>query len=165
VPIRLWRRAARAGLSWEVRGCDKSPFAVAHARALAERTGAAVSFFVHDALRQPLPADFDALSCSLFLHHLDEEEACALLRRLAEAAGHLVLVNDLVRSLAGLALAHLGTRLLCTSAVVHTDGPRSVAGAFTLDEVRALAEKAGLAGARVERRWPCRLLLSWRRPP
>jgi SAM-dependent methyltransferase len=164
VPIRLWRRARRAGLSWEVEGCDLSPVAVEHARAGAARAGAEVRFFVHDALHGPALTGYDAVLSSLFLHHLDEEQAVAFLRRMAGAAGRLVLVNDLARSWTGLALAHLGTRLLTTSSVVHTDGPRSVAGAFTPAEALTLAERAGLTGATVSRHWPCRYLLEWRRP-
>jgi hypothetical protein len=53
--------------------------------------------------------------------------------------------------------------LLTTSLVIHTDGPRSVEAAFTLAEVNMLARQAGLEGAVVERRWPCRLLLKWQR--
>ena len=75
----------------------------------------------------------------------------------------LVLINDLDRSLGGLLLARAATRLLSASSVVHTDGPRSVEGAFTRDEARGLAERAGLAGVTLQRRWPCRWLLSWRR--
>lgn len=164
VPIRLWRRARRAGLPLEVDGCDVSPAAVAHARGRAARAGAAVGFFPWDALAGPLPAGYDALVTSLFLHHLDEGQAADLLGRLAEAAGRLVLVNDLARSPAGLLLAYLGTRVLSRSEVVRTDGVRSVEAAFTPAEVCALAMRAGLAGARVEGRWPCRFLLTWRRP-
>jgi hypothetical protein len=83
---------------------------------------------------------------------------------MAETAGRLVLVNDLNRSLTGLVLAHVATRLLTLSSVVHADGPRSVRAAFTPNEVRALAERAGLSGAVVARRWPCRWLLTWRWP-
>ena len=101
------------------------------------------------------------LTCSLFLHHLDEAEAVDLLRRMAAAARQLVLINDLRRSTAGLLLAYLGTRLLSTSPVVHTDGPLSVAAAFTLAEVRKLAAQAGLKGATVAGRWPFRFLLKW----
>ena len=57
----------------------------------------------------------------------------------------------------------LATRVLSGSRVVHVDGPRSVEGAFTALEAQKLAERAGLAGARVSRRWPCRYLLSWSR--
>ena len=66
--------------------------------------------------------------------------------------------------IAGWLLAHVGTRLLSRSWVVHTDGPRSVAGAFTVAELRELAAEAGLVGAEVAWRWPFRMLLTWRRP-
>ena len=144
-------------------GCDISPVAVEHARAAATAAGANVRFFVHDALNGPILSGYDAVTCSLFLHHLDDEEACGLLRIMGQTAGQLVLVNDLARSLTGLVLAHVGTRLLSFSDVVHTDGPLSVRAAFTPSEAQALAVRAGLSGAVVGRRWPCRWLLSWRR--
>jgi SAM-dependent methyltransferase len=164
VPIRLWRRARRAGLDWAVDGCDVSPVAVEHARRCAARVGAGVRFAVHDVLLNPLPAGYDAVVSSLFLHHLDADNAHTFLRRLAAAAGRLVLINDLARSWRGLVLAYLGTRLLSASPVVHVDGPRSVEAALTPAEALALAEQAGLHGATVARRWPCRYLLAWRRP-
>ena len=56
---------------------------------------------------------------------------------MADAAGRIVLVNDLVRSLPGfLLLAYPAPRLLTTSAVVHYDGPQSVRAAFTLGGTR-----------------------------
>jgi 2-polyprenyl-3-methyl-5-hydroxy-6-metoxy-1,4-benzoquinol methylase len=167
IPIRLWQRAARSGLDWRIAGCDVSPVAVEHARARALANDTPVHFFIHDALAAPLPGSYDAVVCSLFLHHLDEDQARALLRAMANLQGggpSLVLVNDLNRSLYGLLLAYLATRLLTTSKVVHTDGPRSVRAAFTPSEALALAEQAGLHGAVVKRRWPCRWLLSWSRP-
>jgi hypothetical protein len=60
-------------------------------------------------------------------------------------------------------LAHVAGRILTTSDVVHVDGPRSVEGAFTMEEARALAERAGLHGATVRWRWPFRYLLKWDR--
>lgn len=163
VPLRVWRWAQRAGVPLRIEGCDRSPLAVAHAQRRAEEAGAEVRFFTRDALAGPLPDSYDVLLCSLFLHHLGDEEAVRLLGRMARAARRLVLVNDLRRGVGGLLMAHLGTRLLTASAVVHTDGPRSVAAAFTCAEVGELARRAGLAGAVVRRRWPCRLLLSWER--
>src|SRR5262249_5940057 len=111
----------------------------------------------------PLPGGYDAVICSLFLHHLEETEAVILLRRMADAAGHLVLVNDLARYRWGYLLAYFGTRLLSRCRVVHIDGPRSVEGAFGVAEVRSLAERAGLRKATLARRWPGRFLLSWQR--
>jgi 2-polyprenyl-3-methyl-5-hydroxy-6-metoxy-1,4-benzoquinol methylase len=163
VPVRLWRRARRAGLAFDLEGCDISPVALEHARRRANEVGAAIPFFEHDALSDSTLSGYDAVVCSLFLHHHDEPQAVALLRRMAGAAGRLVLVNDLDRSWIGLMLARVAGHLLTTSDVVHVDGPRSVEAAFTRAEALALAEQAGLTGARVSWRWPFRWLLSWRR--
>jgi SAM-dependent methyltransferase len=148
----------------QIDGCDVSAVAVEYARARAERVGADVRFFVHDALTAAPLSTYDVVTSSLFLHHLERDQAKALLARMAVQARRLVLVNDLVRSPVGLLLAHLGTRLLSRSWVVHADGPRSVEGAFTMAEMRGLADEAGLRGADVAWRWPFRMLLTWRRP-
>jgi 2-polyprenyl-3-methyl-5-hydroxy-6-metoxy-1,4-benzoquinol methylase len=162
VPIRLWRRARRAGLKLDIHGGDISPTAVAVARQKAEAAGADVTFFRLD-IHDDIPAGFDVLTCSLFLHHLAEAEALALLSQLRRAAGRMVLINDLRRCRLGFLLAWLATRILTTSAVARVDGPRSVEAAFTLAEVRALADRAGMESAEISRRWPCRYLLAWRR--
>src|SRR5436190_1479543 len=125
VPVNLWQRAQRAGVALQFSGCDVSPVAIAHAEANARRSGADVQFFVHDALNGPLLEGYDVLTCSLFLHHLDDDQARTFLHRAAQQAS-TVLVNDLVRGWPGFLLAQVGTRLLSRSPVVHTDGPRSV---------------------------------------
>jgi SAM-dependent methyltransferase len=162
VPIRLWRRAKRAGVWLELSGCDRSASAIAYAQRRAEGR-ASVRFFEWDVQRSDLPAGYDAIMTSLFLHHLCDKEAVHLLKRMARAAQRLVLVNDLARSLKGLVLAYFGTRVLSRSPIVHLDGVRSVRAAFTIKEVCSLACRAGLADALVARRWPCRYLLTWRK--
>jgi 2-polyprenyl-3-methyl-5-hydroxy-6-metoxy-1,4-benzoquinol methylase len=149
------RALARPG--WHVAGCDISPTAVAHA---AKQGG---EFFVHDALASPLPPGYDAVVCTLFLHHLSEEHVVALLRRFRESGARFVAVSDLERCRAGLWSAYLITRLITRSPVVHYDGPVSVRAAFTLPEARSLAKRAGLDGARLCRSWPFRWLLTWER--
>lgn len=163
VPIRLWHRARQAGVPLQIDGCDRSACAVAHARQRASEYEADVRFFEWDALQGPLPDGYDAVVSSLFLHHLDEDQAIALLQSMASAARRLLLINDLERSFPGLLLAYLGTRVLSGSPVVHTDGPLSVAAAFTRREALALARRAGLDGATVKGRWPFRYLLTWSR--
>jgi 2-polyprenyl-3-methyl-5-hydroxy-6-metoxy-1,4-benzoquinol methylase len=165
VPVGLWRRAKRAGIPIEISGCDVSPVAVAAADRRARSAGADMAFFVHDAVRDPLPGGFDVVTCSLFLHHLSDEDGVALLAAMGRAAGRLVMVSDLARGPLNLALVWLATRVLTRSPVVRVDGPLSVRAAFTPAEALCLAERAGLTGATVERRRPCRFLLSWRRGP
>jgi hypothetical protein len=123
-----------------------------------------VRFVEANVLEHGAPVEADVVFCSLFLHHLDEAEAAALLRRMAEAATRLVLVSDLQRSAIGFLYAWVGCRLLSRSRIFHVDGQRSVESAFTADEAAALAKRAGLAGARITRAWPQRWLLEWRPP-
>src|SRR5262249_16052544 len=99
VPLRLWRRGRRAGLAPRPggrEGCGLRPSGVDPAVAGAERAGADVRFFIHDALNGPPLEGYDAVLSSLFLHHLDETQALTFLRRMASTA-RLVLVNDLRR--------------------------------------------------------------------
>lgn len=168
VAINLWRRATAAGVPIDVTGCDISPTAIEHATDSAGRvTGAArgvtdaVRFEQRDVLTDPPSEPFDVVTCSLFLHHLTTDEATRLLSTMAGLAGRLLLVNDLVRSRSGKLLADVACRVLSRSPVVRVDGPRSVEGAFTVDEVHTLCRDAGLAGVRINRRWPARFLLDW----
>ena len=165
VAIAVKRRADRAGLAVEVIGCDVSETALDLARAAADRAGVTVEFERVDALAGPLPSG-DVVMCSLFLHHLTDDQAATVLGHMRDAAtgdgrNGTVVVNDLRRSRVGYAAALMGTRLLSRSPVVHVDGPRSVQAALTVEEVRALAERAGLPGAVVERVRPWRLRLTW----
>jgi SAM-dependent methyltransferase len=164
VALAIAARAERHRRSIEVDGCDISPRAVEFATQRARETGRAARFFVCDVLAGPLPDGYDIVTCSLFLHHLAEDDAVTLLERMAGSAARLVLVDDLVRGRAGYLLAWLGCRVLSRSSVVRADGPASVAAACAIDEARALARRAGLDGATITRHWPERFLLSWRRP-
>jgi 2-polyprenyl-3-methyl-5-hydroxy-6-metoxy-1,4-benzoquinol methylase len=161
IPISLWRRAQRRGLAIEVAGCDVSPRAIEFARRRAEQSEAKVEFFERDVLAELLPEDYDAIICSLFLHHLADDVAVEMLRRMAAASRHLVEANDLRRTTAGLLLAYAASKTLTRSDVVRVDAPLSVRAAFTIAEAQSLAEKAGLAGATVKPRWPQRFLLCW----
>lgn len=161
VVVWLYHRAAATGRRIQIDGCDTSPFAVEYARRHAgAHRASACRFFRHDVLAEPLRDGYDVAMCSLFLHHFDSEDALALLARMNVAARRLVLVQDLRRTRLGYALAWAGCRLLSRSPVVHKDGPLSVAGAFTSEEARTLARRAGLSGIQIEHRWPQRFILS-----
>jgi SAM-dependent methyltransferase len=163
--IRLNDLARCRGVKLQVEGCDISPTAVEHAQTAARQAGLTDNqFFRLDALEDTLPDGYDVFMCSLFLHHLEESRALELLRRMAAKAARAVLVDDLVRSRFGYLLAWAGGRLLTRSPIIHTDGPLSVRAAFSLKEIRDLAERAGMSGAVIRRHWPQRFLLSWRKP-
>jgi 2-polyprenyl-3-methyl-5-hydroxy-6-metoxy-1,4-benzoquinol methylase len=165
VVIGLAQLARRYGIALEVDGCDINVTALAHAELSAEKAGVrGVRFFELDAIRGTLPTDYDVLTCTLFLHHFPEADARDLMRRMAAAARRAVLIDDLVRSRLGYTLAWLGGRIITGSTLVHVDGPLSVRAAFRLDEVRQLADQAGMKDASIRRHWPERYLLAWRKP-
>lgn len=161
VLIDVGAKARRAGVDVVLQGCDSSEVALERARVRAAGAGD-VCFAAAD-VRRGLPGSHDLVCCSLFLHHLQRADAAALLRAMAGATHHVLLVQDLVRSRAGYVLAWGALRVLTTSDVARQDGPVSVRAAFTLEEARTLAHEAGLDGARVRAAWPERLVLRWSR--
>ena len=164
VPLGLWRRARRHGVELDILGLDISAQAIAVARERADHAGAHIGFETLNVLTEALPQGFDVITASLFLHHLHDSQAEQLLAKMAAATGKMVLINDLVRSRLNLALVALAARLLTTSRVVWTDASLSVRAAFTVDELRNLAISAGLNYTRINRRFPCRMILQWTKP-
>lgn len=162
-PIAAATWAGRAGLKVEAAGCDISDTALTVAKESAAKAGVGVEFFRHDVLKEALPAGFDVVTCSLFLHHFSEQEVVRILTAMRDAAARMVLVNDLARGRTNLVLVWLGCRLLTRSRVVRFDGPASIRSAFTRAEMLALAERAGLHGVTVAAAFPCEFLLTWRR--
>jgi SAM-dependent methyltransferase len=164
IPLKLWQRAEKTGVQVDILGIDISPIALEVAQDRTERARAVLRFAQVDVLHDDLPSDHDIVICSLFLHHLDEYDAIPLLGRMAAAARHLVLVNDLVRSRGGLIVVSAASRLFTRSPVVWTDASRSVRAAFTVNELYELACSAGMHDVRLTRHWFCRMLMEWSRP-
>jgi 2-polyprenyl-3-methyl-5-hydroxy-6-metoxy-1,4-benzoquinol methylase len=163
IPLSLWRKGQAAGLQLEVLGVDISERALEFASRECAGCGSNVRFEQRDILRDGLPEGFDVIVSSLFLHHLNDSQAGQLLKAAASATRHLVLINDLRRGRYGLTLAYFAGHILCSSPVVRVDAVRSVRAAFTIQEVRAMAEEACMKGATVQKRWPARYLLEWRK--
>ena len=163
VTVALAQRAARTQRPMTFTGVDLSETALEVARERSREAAVSVEFQQRDVSNADLPTGFDAVICSLFLHHLDEPDAVTLLRKMSQSAERLVLVNDLIRSTIGYGLAVCVTRLLTRSHIVHVDGPLSVAGAFSIDEARRMASEAGMGHVTIQKHWPWRFLLSWSR--
>lgn len=164
ITIELAQRAEQAGVPMVIEGCDVSPVALEFATRQAERRGANVRFFAFDVLNDSFAEPYDVIYSSLFLHHLTAPDAERLLAQMAQNARQAVFINDLRRNRWGLFLAHLASRVLTRSPVVRVDAPRSVEGAFTMEEVARLAHEAGMPEAHIRRTWPSRFFLSWYRP-
>ncbi len=162
LPIELARRAKNAGLSLEIHGCDVSPVALQCGMTNATSAGFTLHTHTINVLTDSLPGSFDIAHCGLFLHHLDPPQVQHVLRQMSGAA-KCVIVQDLCRTWMGLSLAYVVPRLLTRSNIVHIDAVRSVHGAYTIEEMRELAQSAGLNGATVTPARPERLILQWER--
>jgi 2-polyprenyl-3-methyl-5-hydroxy-6-metoxy-1,4-benzoquinol methylase len=156
VAFGLWKLARRAAVDIEILGLDVSATACSRAAIKCRPAGKSISFASMDVLSADLPGGFDVVISTLFLHHLTSPDATKLLSKMA-AAGRLLIVSDLNRSRIGYAAAYAACHLLTRSKTVHHDGPQSVANAFTIPEMKALCQSAGLDHAIVRRAWPWRL--------
>jgi SAM-dependent methyltransferase len=91
-----------------------------------------------DALALPFADNsFDAVGCSLFAHHLEPDELVNFTREALRVARHALLIHDLVRHPAHLALSYLGFPLY-RSRITRHDAPASVRRAYTEEEIRAI---------------------------
>jgi len=162
VPIALCSLAKRHGADISFSGCDRSDVALQFANRQSVRLGNRVDFFKLDVVSEEIPTHFDVVISSLFLHHLDPAEVILVLSKMSHA--NLALVSDLIRSVPGLFLTHVATRVLSNSNIVRVDGPRSVHAAYTRDEMKRMAVQAGMSGVEIRRCWPFRMLLCWTRP-
>ena len=164
VTVALARRLGRRLPAVHVTGLDISPRAVARAERHSRRKpgGTPVSFAVHDILAKECPP-CDVATVSLFLHHLDDDDAVRVLVSLARAARIGIVASDLLRNATGLTLAVVGTAVLSRSRVARVDGPLSVRAARTPAEYRMLLDRAGLREATIHRAWPQRAILAWTR--
>ena len=107
-------------------------------------------------------ASIDVITMSLTLHHMEPDAAAMSLGEMSTSARVSIIVNDLWRSRLSLALVWVATRVLGCHAISRHDGPLSVRRAYSPDEIRGLAEKAGIRPPRI-RRYPLlgRLLAVW----
>lgn len=163
VPIGLAQRAGPS-MTLDLAACDTSAAALRIAADRARAAGVPLMLEQRDVIARGLDrpdSSVDIVMCSLFLHHLPEDAVVALLAEMRRVARRRVLISDLRRCAGGLAAAYIASRLTTRSRVVHVDAVRSVQGSFTINELRTLADRAGMRGAVLRRCWPFRMLLRW----
>jgi ubiquinone/menaquinone biosynthesis C-methylase UbiE len=114
-----------------------------------------------DALRLPF-ADgaFDYTICSLFTHHLTDEQIAKVLPEMARVARRGVVVIDLERS----AWAWFFYQIFCIayriSPLVRQDGSLSIRKGFWPEELLSFGQKARLQDLKITQVQPFRLVLS-----
>ena len=114
-----------------------------------------------DALRLPFADDaFDYAMCSLFTHHFLDDAVVGVLGEMSRVARRRVYVVDLHRHAVAYLFYTTVARLFLHNRLIREDGALSILRGFRPEELRRLGERAGLRRARVERRFPYRLVLS-----
>lgn len=162
VPIGVALAAREAGLEIDLTLLDRSTTALNIASEAAERAGFKPRFVQREVSADLPVGEFDVITSSLFLHHLEKkEQVVSLLARMRARAARLIVVSDLRRGAPGLLAAWLGSRVLSRSEIVHHDAPASVRAAWTMEELSLCAYQAAIPEARVLKSWPFRMLLIW----
>jgi SAM-dependent methyltransferase len=164
--VHLARRGARFGCTVTLIGVDANPVTVGHARAyldeqLSRSLRSQVRVEIEDALAFPCDDNaVDIAHAALFLHHFHGDAARRLLRQMQRVSRHGIVVNDLHRhplAWIGIWLLSRGLRM---APMVQHDGPMSVRRGFRADELRALAQAAGLPAPSIRWHWAFRWTLS-----
>jgi SAM-dependent methyltransferase len=164
IPLAIAQWGQQQGHKLAITAIDSHPTAVEAAQAL---TAAYPEIEVRqkDALALPYaPDSFDYVVSSMFLHHLDDDDAVRLLQTMARLCRKGLIINDLERHpLAWLGIALLGI-LTKKGDVFRNDSRLSVLRGFQRNELERFCQEAGLHNAIIHSRFPYRWLLVWRKP-
>ena len=113
-----------------------------------------------DALNLPFDDNaFDYAICSLFTHHLSDEQIPFVLKEMSRVALRGIVVIDLERSVRAWFLYQLFCLVYRISPLVRQDGSLSIRKGFRAEEFRAIGEKVGLPDFSVTRSAPYRVVL------
>lgn len=116
-------------------------------------------------LQLPFPdGAFDYSIQSLTLHHFDDEGAVNILREMARVATRGVFVIDLHRSPVAYFFYTTIGKVFLHNRLLREDGALSILKGWKVDELLALASRAGLSHARIREHFPARLVLSGKSP-
>ncbi len=114
-----------------------------------------------NALNLPLADNsFEYVICSLFIHHLTEDQIVRSLREMTRVASRKVYVIDLHRHPFAYGLYKAFCVVFRISRLVREDGSLSILRGFKPDELTHLAQTSGFEHPTVERRFPFRIVLS-----
>jgi SAM-dependent methyltransferase len=147
----LVRDGRRRGVDVRVTCLDRSLAMLAIAQ---RRTGGddRLTFVCGDGERLPFgDASFDAVTCTLALHHFEPPAARELLREMRRVARVTPIVGDLARSPLAFAGTWLYARVTTRNRLTRHDAPLSVRRAYEPAEALTLAREAGWRSPRVRR--------------
>ena len=101
----------------------------------------------------------DIVHCSLFCHHLKDDELLELFQYMNQYAKVGFIINDLQRHWFAYYSIKFLTRLLNGSTLVKNDAPLSVLRGFRKEELNVLLEKVGVNDFSIKWKWAFRYLI------
>jgi ubiquinone/menaquinone biosynthesis C-methylase UbiE len=153
------RQLAQHGMSVKATVLDR---AASHMN----RNGSQIARVAADAQELPFASGaFDVVGCNLFLHHLEENEMLRFFREALRVARTAVIASDLRRNYFHWLAAYAG-RITYRSRLTRNDAPASVRRAYTIDEMKAIAQRTGAASFNLEAHFFQRFgLILWKAKP
>jgi 2-polyprenyl-3-methyl-5-hydroxy-6-metoxy-1,4-benzoquinol methylase len=109
-------------------------------------------------ISEELLKQIDVIHCSLFLHHLTDEEIISLFK-FGKKNQCIILANDLHRNRFAYYSIKFLTALFSKSWLVKNDAPLSVKRGFKKSELVSLLEKAGFKNYSVKWSWAFRYII------
>src|SRR6218665_414635 len=103
--------------------------------------------------------DVDIVHCSLFCHHLKDDELIELFRYMQQYAKTGFIINDLQRHCFAYYSIQFLTRLLNGSSLVKNDAPLSVWRGFKKQELQNLFAQANVKSVKINWKWAFRYLV------
>jgi hypothetical protein len=136
-------------------------------RAVTHMNGGRESFrrVAGDALALPFEAEsFDVVSSNLFLHHLDPDQIGVFFDEALRVARLAVIASDLRRNWFHWMAAHVG-KVKYRSRLTRHDAPVSIRRAYTIREMRILAQRSKASSFMIQPHYFQRFgLILWKAP-
>jgi len=101
----------------------------------------------------------DIIHCSLFCHHLKDDELAELFSCIKEFSNTGFVINDLHRNWLAYYSVQMITHVLNGSVLSKNDGPVSILRAFKLEELNTLLKKAQIKNYSINWKWAFRYLV------
>lgn len=161
IPLALAKKARQSGQTLRITAVDLHPVAVASARRVTADypeieiiQGNALALSYEDQA-------FDWTISSLFMHHLEDQDAVRLLREMARLSQKGFIINDLERH----PCAYWGIRFLGMltrkGRIFLNDAPLSVLRGFTRSELKRVCDQSRLSSVQIQRKKPFRWVVTW----
>ncbi len=151
--------AGASGRKAHLIGLDLNDLSIREVAAEA-RTHSEIQAVQGDALALPFEDDtFDFAYCSLFTHHLADDQIPAALIEMSRVARRGIVVIDLERSPTAWLLYQLFCLAYRISPLVRQDGLLSIRKGFRVNEMIEIGQGLALADVKVERHKPYRVVM------